>query len=212
MKRSESAILLQTIVRILVYTLAVVVAYFLIYFDAIGLLNAHFDENSFTEWGQELAVIGIMLTFAVIGYRHADKLPLAILGSGLSLMVLIREYNNFFKANFFQGAWSLLVLLTGILTVVLILKRKENFVPSLANFFASRSFGLTISGALITFVFSRLFGLPYVWRALMQENYIRPVIRAAEEGTELVGYIFVFFGVLEYAQSLKKKNQVPLHS
>lgn len=208
MKRSESAILLQTIVRTLVYSAAVAGAYFLIYFDAVGFLDAHFDERSFTEWGQEFAVIGILLVFTGIGYWHAEKLPLAILGGGLSLMVLIREYNNFFKAHFFQGAWPTLVALTGIVTVYLILKRRENFIPSLADFLASPAFGLVLSGLLTTFIFSRLFGLPYIWRALLKENYTRPVIRAAEEGTELLGYLFMFLGVLEYALWLKKNKKI----
>lgn len=207
MERSESAILSRTIVRVLIYTVAVVGAYFLIYFDAVGFLDAHFDERSFTEWGQELAVIGILLAFIGIGYKHAEKLPLAFLGGGLSLMVLIREYNNFFKAHFFQGAWPMLVALTGISTVYFILKRRENFIPSLADFLASPAFGIVLSGLLTTFIFSRLFGLPYMWQSLLKEYYTRPVVRAAEEGTELLGYLFMFLGVLEYALWLKKNKK-----
>jgi hypothetical protein len=55
-----------------------------------------------------------------------------------------------------------------------------------------------VSGILVTFLFSRLFGKGDFWKAVMEENYMRSVKNAAEEGVEVMGDILIFISSVEY--------------
>lgn len=209
MRAEDTKLVSRTILRISLYGLIVAGIAELIRLDGMELPEAAFGEDSFSEWAQEISLIVIAIAFLWVGKKFPDKRAFTTLLTGMSIMGLIREYNNFFKEYFFVGAWSSLVVLTGIITAYLVYRQRHTLVTAIVDFIQRPSFGMLIAGFLTIMVFSRLFGLPRFWEPIMGETFIRAVMRAAEEGTELLGYTLLMLGALEYAVSVfqtQKKN------
>ncbi len=212
MKKSEIRLVYQTIIRIIAYILIIGGDYALIYLDAFSLYDTNFDEDSFTEWGQEISLMVMIAVFVLMARKYESKRSVATLFAGVGIMALIREYNNFFKDHIFVGSWSILVGIIGIITIYLTYRQRFTLVAAFLDFIQRPGYGMALAGFLTTFVFSRLFGLPPIWETIMRENYIRLVIRAAEEGTELLGYTLMMLGTIEYAVSVnqQEKKEVPV--
>jgi hypothetical protein len=68
-----------------------------------------------------------------------------------------------------------------------------------------------VTGFLVTFVFSRLFGRTKLWEAILEADYNRWGKNAAEEGIELLGYsLFLIAGIeilLSVVKSARKNNK-----
>lgn len=205
--RSEDTILVfWALLRILLYGLIIAGMVELIRLDGMEP-NAEFGEDSFSEWAQEISLMVMALAFFWVGKKFPEKSALTIALTGMALMGLIREYNNFFQEYLFVGAWTTLLLITGIVTAYLVYKRRHMLIPAITDFIQRSSFGLMVAGFLTIVVFSRLFGLPSFWEPIMGDTFMRPVMRVAEEGTELLGYTILMLGALEYAVSVWQQQK-----
>ena len=123
--------------------------------------------------------------------------PVAVILAALTGMMLIREADLFLDKNVFDGAWQALVALVLLVTAVYLKKQPEPIKPSIDAFSRLPSAGMLMSGFLVTFVFSRLFGRRSFWEAVMGDGYLRVVKNIAEEGTELIGYSLILIAALE---------------
>ena len=65
-----------------------------------------------------------------------------------------------------------------------------------------------MSGFITLFVFSRMFGRKVLWKAIMDDKFLRVVKDAAEECTELFGYLLIVFAAIEYYYAFKKKEKL----
>ncbi len=83
---------------------------------------------------------------------------------------------------------------------------KDNFICDAAEFIKRPEFGMLLAGFLTVFVFSRLFGCKILWESAMADGYMRCIKNMAEESLELLGYLFIAFGAVEY-YLLKKNNE-----
>ena len=66
------------------------------------------------------------------------------------------------------------------------------------EFIERPEFGIFICGLLTVLVFSRLFGSNFLWEPVMANAYIRCAKNMAEEGLELLGYLFLAIAAVEY--------------
>jgi len=93
---------------------------------------------------------------------------------------------------------------------VFIFKKFKTLLRQIGKLSDHISFGMLTMGILIIHVFSRLYGRKKIWKALMgEDNFIRTVKDASEEGIELLGYSIIFIGVIElclYTISKSKNN------
>src|SRR5690606_5685431 len=101
MRAEDTKLISRTILRISLYGLIVAGIAELIRLDGMESSEAAFGENSFSEWAQEISLIVIAIAFFWVGKKFPDKRALTTLLAGMSIMGLIREYNNFFKEYFF---------------------------------------------------------------------------------------------------------------
>lgn len=199
LKTTKKSIILQILARIVIYGLLMVLLNQLMFRDAAPQgLEMKFAEATFTEWTQQVILLLMTLIFAHCAYHFINMRCLSVLLSGFSLTGLVREYNNFFNEQVFDGAWQLLALLALGATGVLAWRHRANFWQHLENYYRSLSFGLLLAGFLTTFIFSRLFGRTVFWEALMEERYFRSVKNAAEESVELLGYGLLLVAAVEY--------------
>jgi hypothetical protein len=211
MRAEDTILVFRALLRILLYGFIIAGMVELIRLDGMEP-NAEFGEDSFSEWAQEISLAVIAIAFFWVGKKFPDKSAFTTLMAGMALMGLIREYNNFFQEHFFVGAWTTLLLLTGIITTYLVYLRRHKLVSAITDFIHRPSFGLMVAGFLTIVVFSRLFGLPSFWEPIMGDTFMRPVMRVAEEGTELLGYTILMLGALEYAVSVWQQQKKATNS
>lgn len=153
-------------------------------------------ENSFVEYGQELL---LLLTTAIFGSMAIKKRSGGLwLVTGFFGCALLREFDAFFDM-IVHGAWKYFAL---VVIAFVFFKAwrlgKENTIATLAAFMKTRAFIFIFIGLLIVLVYSRLFGMGELWKAIMGIDFNRTVKNVVEEGSELWGYALVFWGTVKY--------------
>ncbi len=117
-------------------------------------------------------------------------------------MACIRELNNFITF------WIYLAVPLLLLFIWLLYRDRETIIASAYTFLKSPLIAWFVIGFLVTFIFSRLFGMGGLWKAILGNDYNRWVKNAAEEGIELLGYSLFFIGGVEMLWNiLKNKNR-----
>ena len=161
------------------------------------LTDSIYGEASLTE-NMQIAFSGICCLLFLVTARVSKRLrPVAVMLAALTGMMLIRESDAFLDKNVFDGAWQALVVFVLLATAIYLKKQPDLIKPSVEAFSRLPSAGILMSGVLVTFVFSRLFGRRSFWESVMGEGYMRVVKNIVEEGTELVGYSLILIAAAE---------------
>lgn len=157
-----------------------------------------FKENSNTEHAQDIILfISFGLTL-FIGYKFNKIKTLSYTLAALLLISFIREMDAFFDAVLFHGAWVYFAGAALVAYFFLIYKKIGSINSEIELMKEHISLGMVTIGLLIIHVFSRLYGRKKMWKALMgEDNFIRIVKDASEEGIELLGYTIIFIGIVE---------------
>ncbi|SCY26312.1 hypothetical protein [Desulfoluna spongiiphila] len=167
--------------------------------EALHTLPSYlFGEDSVLESLQVMALFFTMVCTWAAGRQDTSKAPVTTLLVGAAAIAGIREFDFCLDRYLFDGAWQVLVLLTGALAIVRAFQDRDALKAALHDFSGRPSFGLMAGGFITVFVFSRIFGRQVLWRAIMGDGYLAVVKNAAEEGVELLGYTLIFVGSLEF--------------
>jgi len=176
--------------------------------NAIFMFDAHnptvtgkFGEVSATEITQEIFIFLSGLMFVFISLKNKELAPVSNLIAVFFFMSFIREFNNYIPF------WFYLVLPLMILFFWLIYRDRNKLLSSIQKLLEIPSTAYFVTGFLITFVFSRLFGRSKFWEALLEQDFNRWAKNAAEEGIELLGYTFFFIAGVEIFLSVVRKNR-----
>lgn len=172
--------------------------------DAKSTLPQKFSETSLTEYFQEGTFLLIVLCFAYYAMTKKSSRKLSVFLAGFYLMPFIREMDAWLDANVFDGAWQTLVLIVLLFLVYFSFKNWKTLIQEFMDFTVSYPFGIMVTGFLVTFAYSRLFGEAIMWETVMEEQYMRSVKNAAEESVELMGDTLILFSVIEYGFWSKK--------
>jgi hypothetical protein len=166
-----------------------------------------FSEQSYTEAGQlVLLLISSLLLFRI--YQRSKTFGfVALLMMGLTATSLVREMDDPFDA-LFDGAWQITAFAISGWVLYKVYQNRLVFLSQFTRFLNTPSFGMFLAGIFTTYIFSRLFGRKVFWQAVMEENYFRAVKNAAEECTELYGYLLIFIAVAELAVYERKSKSV----
>jgi len=185
--------------RCLFYAVTLAMATQLIVCETVpGHADDLYNEWSLTEWyGFGFVFLSLCVVLRVGALVRARK-PLAMVFVGVLLIALIREADMFLDVYVFNGAWQVLVAATACATIGLVWHRRYALGAAVQDFINQPAFGIMLSGFLVVFVFSRLFGRGTFWMALMGEHSLRSVKNVAEEGTELVGYFLILISTMEW--------------
>ena len=199
----------QTILKLVIYSSVLALVAHLIYLDAFQQdVLVKFSESTYTEWSQVGCLVLMILFFLGAAIIDQAGQRLSILMIGATVVALIREFNNFFNDQVFDGAWQTLAVVAAVTTGWIYHRYTGSFKIPFTRFIQSSSCGVMMAGFITTFVFSRLFGRTIFWQAVMEEQYFRSVKNAAEEGIELLGYGLMLLGAIEYFYyTLKRKNR-----
>lgn len=179
----------------------------LIYLDSH--YKTGFYELSFTECGQEIILFICVCIYIFAGIRFPETKGLSFFLAGLACMAFIREFNNFFKNIDFIGGWQIPFYIILLFTLFSAFHFKNSFSSTIKKRYNELAFVYTFCGFIIVTIFSRLFGYKKLWKNIFQLEHLEGSFRiaknAAEEGTELVGYMLILIGGIEYLLNLKKK-------
>ncbi len=157
-----------------------------------------FKENSNTEHAQDIILFISFGLALFIGYKFNKVKTLSYTLAALLLISFIREMDAFFDAVLFHGAWVYFAGAALVAYFFLIYKKIGSINSEIELIKEHISLGMVTIGLLIIHVFSRLYGRKKMWKALMgEDNFIRIVKDASEEGIELLGYTIIFIGIIE---------------
>jgi len=158
--------------------------------------DSAYSEQSLTEWLESGYALLSGLVFIAVARLSATLRPVAAMLAALCFMMFIREA-DFFLDRIFDGAWQVLVTLVLIVTALYLWRQPRSIAESIREFAQLPSAGILLSGFLVLFVFSRLFGRGSFWQSVMGDDYVRVVKNIAEEGTEIMGYGLIAIAAIE---------------
>lgn len=192
------------IFRVIGYGLVMYLLNLVYFHDATHITaTGKFGEISFTEILQEAFLFLSGLIFIFVARFDKDLTAIANLISVFFFMSFIREFNN--QIDF----WFYLVLPLIALFAWLFFRDRKKIFDSIHQLLRIPATAYLVTGFLITFIFSRLFGRTKLWQAILETDYNRWAKNAAEEGIELLGYTFFFIASVEILISvLNRKKQL----
>ena len=187
----------------LLLCLILVIATGMIFLDA--RLWGHIPAESFVEFSQEFL---ILLSSALFGYLalKKDRRGLWLVCGFLGCM-FIRELDEYFDL-IFHGSWFYLAITYAAISIFLALREGlAKALKDLAEYMTNKYFVTMSCGMALILVYSRLIGMKLIWKIIMAENFSYYVKNVIEEGTELIGYAFIFVGSLQYAYDLCHRKE-----
>ena len=180
-------ILINLLLRIIFFSLAVMVAVLCLHVD-VNILKNGLSETSFTEVVQESILLIIVVIHLVRARKDSAMRQCNVLIAGFFLAMLIRELDAVFDL-IRHGSWVWFALLVSVASIVYAVRNPARIARQLIAYASTPSYGVMVSGLLAILIFSRLFGMSMLWHSILQEGYARIVKNMVEEGVELFGYI-----------------------
>lgn len=180
-------ILINLLLRIIFFSLAVMVAVLCLHVD-VNILKDGLSETSFTEVAQESILLIIVMIHLVRARKDSAMRQCNVLIAGFFLAMLIRELDAVFDL-IRHGSWVWFALLVSVASIVYAVRNPARIARQLIAYASTPSYGVMVSGLLAILIFSRLFGMSMLWHSILQEGYARIVKNMVEEGVELFGYI-----------------------
>ena len=141
-----------------------------------------------------LAGSGLLLAQAARARSSASLGLLAV----LPWMALVRELDGWFDQAW-HGAWKLPFAALLLPWALAAWRMRSRVSAELGARLQERASGLILAGAWTVLIASRLLGQQRIWSSALGEQYLRVVPRGVEELCELVGYLLLALGALDFA-------------
>lgn len=179
--------------RVLVYSLLIFGISEAIFFDAAyPMEDGYFGEITLTEIGQEIILFCLFVFYLWIGFKWREIQAVSNLVSLFFLMSFFREF------NFLTDKWIYPVLLVLAIIAWLVIRDFKKIRTATLVFFKTPASAWFLSGFLVTYIFSRLFGRSSFWRMLYHDESYRLAKAATEEGLELLGDTLMLISAVEF--------------
>jgi hypothetical protein len=180
------------ILNLIVQIFLVVLITLIIYLDAV-IFGHGASEFSFTQFSQE----GLLFVSAVIFFALSKNQPesrgFLVLCGGFFTVLLIRELDVLFD-QIRHGLWIYPAIVAILVTLIYARKRPETVSGPLVYYLQTYPFAYITIGLMIVVVFSRIFGSGIIWKVVMANEYSFKLKSIVQEGVELLGYAFIFYG------------------
>lgn len=204
--QTELQTLLRAIKQFLIYSAAASISIGMLCLD-VTLTGNQFGEYSGVQITQELMLLSVVILFSTLAIKKPEVRHSSILIAGFFSCMFIRELDSFFDL-ISHGFWVYPALAITAVCLILVSFNIRQTLIQLAEYTRSPSYGFMISGLVCILVFSRLFGMKYIWYGIDTDHskYLLYHIKSAvEEGTELFGYSLCFISAFYYRSEIYKK-------
>ena len=179
--------LLKHLLNFIVLALGAVFTALVIWLD-VAVFKDGVQEISATEILQELTLLVISALFFLQAKKHPALRGGMILIGGFFFCMLIRELDALFD-QIHYGSWVYFASLIAVYCIVWACITPKTSMRGLSAFLAHPACHYMVCGLVLILVFSRVFGMNLIWKAVMQGDYVREVKNIVEEGTEMMGYL-----------------------
>ena len=166
------------------------------------------SEASATEIAQELLLLISAVMFWSAATRNRAMRPILLLASGLFATMLVRELDHFWD-QVTHGFWVYPAVMVAAVAIISVGQQRTSVLSSWAKYAQTKSYLLVSVGLLIVLVLSRTFGSQLMWRPILGDGDVALTKTVIQEGLELFGYLFVFWGATEIFQNCPRQ---PAHS
>lgn len=178
------------LVAVLAVGLMVALAY--IDISAAGRIK----DASYTENLQETLLLFSSIIFIYLAKKKNARGLLLV--AGFFACMWIREWDAVFD-EIFHGAWKYFAIPTAIgFTYLGIREGMQKVWDDLATFMKSKSYDIIVTGLIIVLVVSRILGNRAIWMLMSGPDFKYVFKTFIEEGVELLGYMVIFAGSLQY--------------
>jgi hypothetical protein len=183
---------------------------------SIGMLwgAVTYDEFFFDEVGpieilETVFSLIAALIFLIGAKNYPQHRPCAISIATLLFCLVVRESDYLLDTLVGRHSWKIIVSLILVFFTFYLIRLHRQALLAIIDFVQRPSFGIFISGVLVLFVFSRLFGYGPFWQAIMDDPSYRTVKTIVEEGVELMGYFLILISSIEYFHDLRVSKSSP---
>lgn len=197
--QSPLKIISQAVVEFLILVFFALLPLLGVYIDLV-ILGNDLGEVSVTEIAQET----LLLASAIIFWYGALKKPTSrgflVLVAGFFSCLFIREMDQFLD-EIWHGFWFWPALFMALFSIGYTrFFAKNTSFKSLIDFIKTKPYFLILIGMIVLIVLSRTFGSGnLLWHNLpLEEGASFLVKTAVQEGLELFGYAFIFYGALVF--------------
>jgi hypothetical protein len=192
-KKSSITVVLRNVSEFAVLATAAASVPLVVYIDSVVLGDGG-SERSITEIVQETLLLLAAVVFFVAAIRHPESRGFFVLVGGFFAAMLVRELDFLFDV-IHHGAWFYAAILTTVASIAVALVNRDTVFGPMVAYLGSKSWIYVTIGLLIVFVLSRLFGSGrLIWNAVMNGDYRAEYKAIIQEGLELFGYVFIFYG------------------
>ncbi len=180
------------ILDLVILSFLVISTALIIYVDAVIIGFGH-SEHSLTEFSQEGLIFLSAIIFFVLSRTETASRGFLCLCAGFFTVLLIRELDAYFD-QIKSGFWVYPAILVTAITLGYIRKFPGTVLRPMAFYLQENPFAFITIGLMIVLLFSRIFGSGIIWEVVMDENYSSQYKAIIQEGVELLGYVFIFYG------------------
>lgn len=172
------------------------------------VFNHGVKEVSITEFSQSILLLVSTVCVGLAAFQNDEYRGFLVIVTCLFAAMLIRE-SDMFLDYIAQGFWVYPATIVGVATIAILYRLRIKIIPSIVSFSGTRAFTYLIVGLLLTVLFSRAFGTGWFWAEVMGEDYQRIYKTIIQEGLELLGYVFIFFGSVLTYKLTRAPNKAP---
>jgi len=185
--------LLHSLEEALLLAAATVAVPLIVYTDSIIIGNG-VSEYSITEVMQDALILLSMILFWNEAWRCSQSRGFLMLVGGFFACMFIRELDFLFDMVH-HGFWLYPALLTALVCMAYTMTCRKTVLGPMAAYADTKSGVYVYVGLLIVVLFSRIFGSGrLIWIDIMGSDYKGEYKTIIQEGLELFGYVFVFYG------------------
>jgi hypothetical protein len=191
--RSSTMVVLRSAGEFAALAMAATSVPLIVYIDSV-VLGDGVSECSITEIAQEVLLLLSAVVFFVAATRHPESRGFFVLVGGCFATMLVRELDFLFDV-IHHGAWLYAAISTTAASIAVAFTNRDTVFEPMVAYLGSKSWIYVTIGLLIVLVLSRLFGSGrLIWNVVMGGGYRAEYKAIIQEGLELFGYIFIFYG------------------
>jgi len=190
------------IFRFLLYTLLVVCFGAILNYIA-GFENTRVFKEGVVEWLQ-LFLLGVsaVICLWIAGKRSLSATISPIIAAVIIIIAMLRECDRLLNCYMPVMGWKLPVICMSVLLFFLAFYKRRELFSELHRIIFRPFFPLVWAG-LVVVVYGQLIGHGQFLQPLLQMDYVRDHKRIMEECFEMLGYLLIFFGAIEFLWEAK---------
>jgi hypothetical protein len=172
--------------------------------DSIGNASDVASARKFSPIGivqSLLLVICGLLQWWVALHCHSQR-PIAILFSGLALIFLLHELDDFLDNHVIVNLWQVMIAIVAALIIVYCYRQWRRLRIAWFRVWPSPGLTLYFAGAIVVLILVPVFAQETLWKS-PAGDLERMVSATAKEFAELIGYALWLIGTVEYAMQAR---------